>query len=231
MLYNFFKCWAFRFQIFKMKKALLYLALCAVLYSCKKDKSDDLPPAISGFDYLPLDSGNYWIYTWYNIDSNGIETPSFWSNDTIIAEGDTTINGLPYKKLRRNMYGSQIYTKEYYRDSSGVLLDITGTRFLTGNTTLDTMGVSCNVVVPWQCIVYIMDHAAHSRTVPAGTFTVIDRNVGYIDNASTFCNGQHIRYATQTYSKGVGMVTDKVFFNSDPNCEYLEARLLKYYVK
>lgn len=209
----------------------MFLALSCLLFACKKDENKDTPDVFSGFDYLPLDSGNYWIYEWYEVSSTGYSSKVNWRNDTAVAVGDTFINGLLFKKLARNSYGSANYSTNYYRDSAGILLGITGIPFISSDAGFDTLHVSCNVVVPWQCVIYIMNHTRHDRIVPAGSFSVIDKKTGYIDNADKFCNGQNIRYTTQNYAKGVGMITDQVFYLSDATCRYYEARLVKYYVK
>lgn len=209
----------------------MFMALSCLLFACKKDENNDAPDVVSGYDYFPLDSGSYWIYEWYEVSSTGYSTKASWRNDTAVATGDTSINGLLFKKLSRNRYGSANYSTDYYRDSAGILLGVTGIPFISADAGFDTLHVSCNVVVPWQCVIYIMNHTEHNQNVPAGSFKVIDRETGYIDNADKFCNGENVRHATQTYAKAVGMVTDQVFYVSDQTCRYYEARLVKYYLK
>lgn len=75
-----------------MKKACLFLPVLMLisLFSCNKsDENDPQPPASE--DFMALKVGNYWIYQNYDIDTNGVATPTDdW--DSAYISKDTLIN-------------------------------------------------------------------------------------------------------------------------------------------
>lgn len=207
------------------------LFFLVVLTACKKKDANNLPTQYSSYDYFPMDSGNYWIYEWYKIDSNGNESHFTWSNDTILATGDTVINGVVWKKIKSTGYGSTNFTTTYYRDSIGILIGLSGFPILAVNPNVDTLYTYCNTSGPNLCEVYFMNYNTRMKTVPAGTFSVIERKRALVDyTGATNCIGTNVRYATQTYCVGVGKISDRIFYSSDQNCEYYEARLKNYFV-
>lgn len=75
-----------------MKKIAYLVAAMAVLltYSCSSD--DNSGDTATNEDYLPLTTGNYWVY---NTDLNGTA-----DRDSLYIAGDTTINATTYKKFK-----------------------------------------------------------------------------------------------------------------------------------
>ena len=114
-----------------MKRRIIYLLalLIIFIFSCKK-KSDDqssqpVPPAP---DYIQLSVGNYWVYNFYKVDTNGVEQKLTHSDSSYIQK-DTLINGIRYfikisNPLQFSRSGSPMVYQErdILRDSSGYLL-------------------------------------------------------------------------------------------------------------
>jgi hypothetical protein len=109
-------------------KKLLILALLAVLViaSCKKDKDDvqQIEPVPQSADYALFNTGSYWIYHWYKIDTLGNETFMDKTDSLYIAE-DTIINGHTYQVKKGNFFVTQNYL-ELCRDSSNYIVSHLG---------------------------------------------------------------------------------------------------------
>ena len=75
-----------------MKKTFLLLAtLGFVAVSCSDDDSSDTTPSVTTSAYLPMDSGNYWVYDVESSVMNG--------HDSLYVANDTVIGGTTYHRL------------------------------------------------------------------------------------------------------------------------------------
>ncbi|MHA3789370.1 hypothetical protein ACX0HA_14260 [Flavobacterium hauense] len=74
-----------------MKKVYLLSALGALMFSCSSDDNGDSGNNSTG-DFLPVNSGNYWVYD--------VQGTSVSGRDSLYVSGDTVINNNTYKKLK-----------------------------------------------------------------------------------------------------------------------------------
>lgn len=190
----------------------------------------DIPFGSYGFDYLPADSGNYWVYDVYCIDTNGQRT--LWrEQDSIWFSGDSILNGVTYKCFR-NSGPTGNGRAALYRDSFGYVVDEKGNvRFSPVNFT-DTFYRPIVVVGADTLIMEkgIMKATNKPLRTPAGDFPVVDFEVtiSILDPndpvAHLFPRKAHHRYA-----KGIGMVSRTYFYLSTSGNTY-ETVLRKYHV-
>src|SRR5512138_3455758 len=125
-----------------MKKAFLFLPALMIisLLSCNKsDDSSSPPPA--DVDYMALKVGNYWIYQNYDIDTNGVATPTDdW--DSAYISKDTVVNGKTYYKMhRKQVLQAPVQLVEFLRDSSGYLVGINGNILMSEDNFTDTLRI------------------------------------------------------------------------------------------
>ena len=114
-----------------MKRRIIYmLALLVIfIFSCKKNSNEQSSqPIPSAPDYIQLSVGNYWVYEFYKVDTNGVEQKLIHKDSSYIQK-DTMINGIKYfikisNPLQFTRCGSPmlVQSEELLRDSSGYLL-------------------------------------------------------------------------------------------------------------
>lgn len=218
------------FQWFKkirtMKKLLFVFSVLAVLLTaCKKDKTDYVTDAYS---YYPMKTGNYWVYQWFEVDSNGNETLSAWQNDSVVVLGDTTINGNTFYKVELNVYGSAARYITYMRDSAMWMVDQTGSVVFSVEAQAGYFNNDYSIAGYDQ--VSRMDYGGHQKLTPAGVFQTIFKITDFTKQSGLFCNGTNKRSIYTGFARGIGPAFYNTFYLSDPLCRYFEARLLRYHL-
>ena len=220
-----------------MKAQIIIIATILALVSCKKDKQE--LPILSNegpqpqFN-TPTTTGSYWVYQWFKIDSNGVETP-IQDIDTVKVFGDTTINNLEYIIYKGNVGigptnpNSTQYTS-YKRDSSGYVVSLNrGIEYSYVNFS-DTLHKGSFPQL-WDYYLKMFDNI--QVTVPVGTFNSIE-NREYCYYASgdpvNTCGDAYFTRG-RWYVEGIGKVKEtNGFITEFKNCEYREARLIDYYI-
>lgn len=205
------------------KPALLVLALIA-FSACKKEKTTMLSTT-STKDYYPMSVGSYWIYERTQIDTNGVETPTLQPNDSVYVSRDTVINGETYAVFVGAMWWSPMQ-ESYMRDSAGYILSSSGSVLDLTNLygILDFQHDSAHM---WNVTTYV-EHPSDPITVPAGTFSVLDR-VRRVDFLDPNYYWDSSRYMHDYYAKGVGLVREIAFYYLASWCE--SRRLLRYHIE
>ncbi|OYQ31875.1 hypothetical protein CHU92_15385 [Flavobacterium cyanobacteriorum] len=107
-----------------MKKIYFLLFISAIFASCSS--GDDSTPAdngnnVSPGDYMPLTTGNYWVYDVQNTQQQG--------RDSLYITGDININGNSYKKFTTLNLPVGLFSNAIYNDGirrSGDRLLLTG---------------------------------------------------------------------------------------------------------
>ena len=112
----------------------LFLLGTLLITSCKKDQIEEPDPeiAICGGAIIvnanfPMTTGSYWVYEFQTHMPDGSVNPAI-TMDTVRVVGDTTINGKGYRIFTRNLPMPSEY---YLRDSSGYIVNQSGSVFLT----------------------------------------------------------------------------------------------------
>lgn len=99
-----------------MKKVCV-LALSLVVFftfSCKNESAIQEDSISVAPDYYPMAIGNYWVYNYYEVDSNGDEILIL-ENDTVIVVGDTLIKGMQFFKISERLYATSKEKRIVYR--------------------------------------------------------------------------------------------------------------------
>lgn len=187
---------------FKPKTFFVFLLL-AFATACKKDPEPAVYPT-----FMPLATGNYWVYQRFLVDTNGQSTAQN-IFDSCYIEKDTLINAHTYYKFVKPVMGATLQTS-YIRDSLHYLVNKEGTVLFSSedftnemNSRYLTMGTDT------MChLVHKMTDKDLSLHTPAGVFVTSDaRETYYMYPNYTFGNSsekiRHLRY-----SEGVGPVME-----------------------
>lgn len=217
-------------------KKIVWVTLVAVsvfIVSCKKDNDDTIPdpvtPPAAETDYMPLKTGNYWVYQRYEVDSSGNAT-ALNVFDSCYVEKDTVINGATYAKLTRPDYlitGGTIYL----RDSSDYVISWNGKLVFSDVDTATYFYSHYYIDISSDTICFIqtkMTEMNTQSTVPAGTFVTCNAKTTYNMyppyDAQGAVRTRHFRLGAD-----VGIITETLeFFTSNP--KYIERRLVRYHL-
>jgi len=207
-----------------MKKLIiLVMAILSILtFSCKKTTTDTT--SVPKPDYYQLKVGNYWVFQYFTIDSNGVAIPkNQW--DSVYIEKDTVISGNTFYKEWED-FSNGMQFPSYLRDSSGYLISNLGGRLCSDDNFTDILGIDTNNL--WLFTGYVKMTGKDSVvTVPAGTFQSITCRMKVVP---TQTNDPHpIRYSYYVYGKNVGRIkSHNFYYNADQHFEY---RLVRYRVQ
>jgi hypothetical protein len=208
-----------------MKKILFLLqALVALsLLSCSKSNHNNPP---SNEDFMALRVGNYWIYQNYDIDSNGVATPTDdW--DSAYISKDTLVNGKTYYKMfRKSVLIAPYQLVEFLRDSSGYMVDLQGKIMMSEDNFTDTL--TTDTTDAFLYIGYLAMVAKDSViSVPAGDFTTRTARFSVVPSNP---NDPHpVRYLYDVYAKNIGRIKYHWFFYNGNN--HFESRLVRYHTE
>jgi hypothetical protein len=193
------------------------------LVSC--NKSDDTTPPASE-DFMALKVGNYWIYQNYDIDTNGVATPTDdW--DSAYISKDTSINGKTYYVMHlKPILIAFTQTVVYLRDSSNYMVDQHGNIYMSEENFTDTLRVDSNNGFLYMG--YLKMIAKDSIiSVPAGDFTTRTARESIVPE--NLNDPFPVRYTYDVYAKNVGRIKYHTFFyNSD---KHFESRLVRYHTE
>ena len=215
---------------FNSMKIPVYLcALLLVFTACRKDKEQivEIPEPVEKTYEFPSDSGTYWVYEWFNVDSLGISTPVSLT-DTLRITGDTTISGKEYVVYSGTKYGVP-YTS-YERDSSGFIVSPTGVIRHAISLTTDTLSRGEQGLLEYYRTV---NPTIIYKSVPYGTYKVIQNQIHWSNlDGSPFnvCGDQEfIQYAY--YDQYLGEIASQSLLLAEvvELCSYRERRLVDYY--
>jgi len=210
-----------------MKKTLFFAIsiLALIFFSCEKKNSQETTSSIP--DFVKLKVGNYWVYDFFKVDSNGVATDQG-KTDSSYIEKDTLINGDKYfiKNSHSYMFGSR---RSILKDSSGYLLQ----RIPDGSSiilfardnytdifisdTVDNLFLRKDMMTGKDSTV----------SVPAGTF--ITRSMCYVATPLDPAYPWGMRRVYYIYGKDTDQIKYTMCFWSDPG--YYEARLVRYHVE
>ena len=108
--------------------------LIAINFSCQKQEDVTYDKVENGeVTFFPLEKGNYWVYSVYDLSPDGKYT--FKHLDSTYIVGTKKIKGNTYSEYRSST--SATYVK-YLRDSIGYIIDDSGER-LFHHSTADTI--------------------------------------------------------------------------------------------
>jgi len=124
-----------------IRRLNISFAILIFLFSaCKKEKPEiPLGQCSPAPNFQPMTIGSYWIYEQFNVDTNGIRT-SLNRLDSVFIEKDTLINGNIYAKFKRiPLNHNNLLWHDYWRDSSGYIVNSLGYIMSSNIFTTDTL--------------------------------------------------------------------------------------------
>jgi hypothetical protein len=213
--------------------SITVLLLCILLFSCKKNDDNVITtiPTITYQNFSKLDSGNYWIYEEFDVDSNGNATSKN-IFDSCWVEKDTSFNGKTYKKTWiTNPYNPSLFDISYLRDSLHYIVNANGNILFSSMDFTGILKIHYNMatVTDTLCkMIKQMTAKNQSFTCPAGIFITSDaRETYYMYPSFTFAGNK--RYRHFRYAENIGLVSETLYFSLfDPN--YVERRLVRYHL-
>ncbi len=210
-----------------MRKLFLLVLVISLFVSCNKGDSNSNPTVES--NYFPLQTGNYWVYQHYKIDSLGNETDMN-KTDSVIIKRDTIINNNQYFILEGTNYpynGDRWEILDYLRDSSGYLVNANGIIKCSESNFTDTLVSKTEVISEdtLYILTYQMEETGNTIIVPAGEFNAINFK-GTVFMPHYKPGIQNPRFMNNYYADGVGKILDTYFFLSSPFIS--EKRLIRY---
>jgi hypothetical protein len=210
-----------------MKRSMLFiLAIPAlVFFSCKKKNNEN--STISAPDFIKLKIGNYWVYNYYKVDTNGVET-NLGQTDSSYIEKDTVINGRTFLIECVHTYFDGL-RRSILRDSSGYLLR----RIPDGSSVIDFARDNFTDILfsdSIETFIFrqeMMTGKDSTVSVPAGSF--ITRSLRIVDAPldPTYPWGDRTLYCI--YGKEAGLIKYTMCYWDSP--DYIEARLVRYHVE
>jgi len=207
-----------------MRKSVLLAFLAFVsAVSCKKNEETIYAPPAP--DFIHLKVGNYWVYAFSKIDTNGVETQLEETDSSYILK-DTVVNGLKYFVKIEDPYR---FSKSSYpsyrlllRDSSGYLVDNYGNILFAQNNFSDTLAIDSSNIITWNYLKMIGKDSV--VTVPAGSFVTRTSCRNWYPLEPGYPWG--IRKSYNVYGKDAGLLKYNYWFYYS-GISY-EAKLLRY---
>jgi hypothetical protein len=220
-----------RFKPYKLMRTniLLISILSLLLFSCNKENpiTDPGPEA----DYTMIQTGQYWVYEFYKIDTTGAELKLECTDSAYILR-DTLIGGVQYFiKISHPL----VFTKSgemIHPADTTILMDSTGTLFFhlyTGENQIIFSRDNYSDVLYSDTtgeIVYrelVMAGKDSVINVPAGSF--VTRSALYNIYPLNPDYPWGIRKLYNVYGKNTGLIKYQYAFYSSPS--YYEARLVR----
>jgi hypothetical protein len=213
-----------------MKKLFLLVCTAVLLFSCQKEEpkpSEPTEPALKA-NYLPLKTGNYWVYQRYHVDTFGNETLSV--TDSVIVKGDTIIRNNKYYVLE-NFMGNAPRYNTFLRDSSEYIVNEKGVICFSATNFTDILSFreeygGGNLI---YTLSYKMEKVDNPVTVPAGIFEdVLDFKGTAILPQS---DGSSItKEINNQYAKNVGKIFEVIHY-ANSSFSHEKRKLIRYYVQ
>lgn len=212
---------------------ILLIAFCLFYTSCKKEdnvnnnnNNNNSSNANVSADFMPLAVGNYWVYEWYEIDSNGVEA-YYNKRDSVYISKDTIINSNTYYKKEGTFLGSyEVFG--FVRDSNDYIVNSEGKIQFSSTNFTDILRTDTFENVAY--IDYKMAHKDSSITVPSGIFTTYDFEGKVYDFDSLYQAQWGTQYIHNLYADSIGLVLEETFYHSQPYNK-LQKRLVKYHAQ
>jgi len=210
-------------------RKLFYLGLMLTLVVSCKEKEDQTPvdPSVVS-DYMPMKTGNYWVYAHYDIDSAGNVT-STGRTDSVTITRDSMINGKQYFVFEGTNYpyNANWGIVDILRDSSGYLVNGNGIIRFSENNFTDILSSKTEVIGndTLYTLNYKMERPSGTITVPAGVFGALNCK-GTVTTTQNIPGIPNPRYLNTYYADNIGKIVETYFFLFHPVIS--EKRLVRY---
>jgi len=210
-----------------MIRLSIFAALLLVCASCSDDDTNGNEDQSS---YLPLKTGNYWVYQVDRVAPDGTVTATD-QLDSIHILSNTFSEGVEYHSV---LYDLTTVVPEdrikLVRDSAGYLIT-SDNEVLFSPSTAGTIIDTYQEFKPDGELLYAVDRKMQDldqpTVTPAGTFTTSNAagHITYGPSLDSDCTNIQNR----KYAKGIGLVETTDFFVN--SCTDIRARLLRYNIE
>lgn len=200
-----------------------------LMLSCKENY-EEIPiedPQVV-FNYLPMKTGNYWVYRHYQIDTLGNVTETQ-RTDSVIISGDSMINDKRYFVFKGTHYpyNPNWGLIDVLRDSIGYIVNANGIIKFSKDNFTDILASKTEIVGgdTIYTLNYQMENPDSIVTLPAGEFSVLNYK-GTVRTPMKLKGIPNPRYMNTFYADGVGCVVETYFYLNHPTI--YEKRLIWY---
>lgn len=216
----------------------VFCLLTFLIFSCSKDDPIECRPynteGIVDWDY-PTETGSFWVYEWFSLDSNGVETPMN-NIDTVRIVGDSIVAGNTFAVYEEQFFGNS-YNTILRRDSSGFIINHLGQQDYSyvefeeeyEPGTLNTGGLETLFLYN-----VMKDTRDSIISVPAGDFSAVDREIHFYYEGNPVLNpcGDTEFVDHRFHVPGIGEVKSTSYFviEFQTNCSTIERRLVEYFI-
>ncbi|MGL5892708.1 MAG: hypothetical protein ACRC3B_22635 [Bacteroidia bacterium] len=209
------------------------VSLCLLAAACKKEEEQIIPqpqnpPVTQSVAYFPLDSGSYWVYDTWQIDTLNNET--YVSSDTVWVLGDSIIRGNTYSVIMSNNNQFTI-PRGLFRDSANCIVNSNGDIYFS----VSMLGQEIDVDSIWSGnTLYIvirdsMDNGTHTVALNSGSYTTYQKSMNYSFAFPASIVQPHAPYHTN-FAQGIGLVRSQYVYSTNPAFLY-ERRLVSYHIE
>lgn len=213
----------------KINPVFVFSILVIAIASCKKDNPEPIPSPTEPTFELPNKPGSQFVYQWFKISYEGIETPLN-TYDTIKVLGDTSINGQDYIVISSMIMGSD-YTSEFVRLENGNVINhessikFSFTDFTTQFNYTEDAG--------FEYYTKMFSNSSQIQ-VPAGTFNTIEGRTFYRHPEGQAINlcGDLETTTSAYFSSGIGEIKRSVLLYGEftQECSRRERRLISFFI-
>lgn len=212
-----------------MKKTFFLGLLVLLFFACREeDPINPIIPEISS-KYFPLTIGSYWVYNTYNVTSaeNEVELARV---DSVYISRDTIIRGNRYLIFEGTLHPSPYPNPgiiEMVRDSSGYFVNSNGRILFTEKNFTDIL--YSDVYLMGEDTIYTssykMERETAPKTVPAGTFNVLN----FKGEITLYATSPQMSVNSNTlYAENVGKIVETTVYTSG---RIIESRLVRYHIE
>jgi len=217
-----------------MKVINLLMVAIVLLASCEKEddaSSTNTPENQLKITHMPLSVGNYWVYQYYKIDTNGTET-ELTKQDSVYVIGDTIINNNTYIALGSVIISqpNSIVNYSFYRDSIGYLVNNRGVILFSETNFTDTLQVDVSLYEgdTTYMVSWMMENYNNTISLPIGVFDNILNYKGTLCLGINPNNVENPRFQNNYYSDNIGIIQENYYYLN--GSDSFEKRLINYHV-
>lgn len=201
-----------------LKSLITTLAIASLFFSCA---DDIITPAPDVLHFTHLETGNYWVYEWFEIEPDGSEA-SFNKRDSLYIQKDSVISGRTYL-VRSGTFLGNPKTELLFDSANSVFIYPTRELVFTLDESIEFISFYGSEEDPIAKGTYSLDNTKTTISVPAGEFECVNYQGITESLESDYPYGTRIN--SNLYSKGTGLVFMQTQFYSSPND--LQMRLVK----
>lgn len=153
-----------------MKKIYFLLSAGLLMFSCSSDDSANTPSAgndVATADFLPLTTGNYWVYD--------VESATQTGRDSLYIAGDITANGNTYKRFTTLNLPTGLFSNSVYNDG----IRKQGDRLLLNGTFELGFAGEIPLNIPVTDFTIFKENAGNNQQIGATSGSVVQPYNGY----------------------------------------------------